>query len=118
MASATNSRFPLIAYLLTIPLLLAIGTFYTALHEPLNTLRWVGIGIVMLACSASNLLYFIPVKWPALRFLAPGLICIAAFYLLNGGSSVERSFSTSFGVINLSLGILWLLINLSRQKNS
>ncbi|MFN8300147.1 MAG: hypothetical protein U0T75_13675, partial [Chitinophagales bacterium] len=54
--------------------------------------------------------YFIPVKWWSLRLLMPGLLCIAAFYLLNGGSSVERSFSTSFGVINLLLGCLWLLV--------
>ena len=110
MPLKANSRFALIAYLITTVLLFAIGTCYPAMHEPLNTLRWVGIGIVMLACSLINLLYFIPVKWWSLRLLLPGFICIAAFYLLNGGSSVERSFSTSFGLINLLLGCAWLLI--------
>jgi hypothetical protein len=105
-----NKGFDIVrSYLITIALLFGVGMVWTIAKYELDIIRFVGIFMAVGACSVINLIYFLPTKKLSLLLLTPGILSILIFLLIQG-SNVERTFFTSFGIINLLIGIMWLII--------
>jgi hypothetical protein len=105
-------------YFLTLLVLLVGGIWWicTCFHPGL--LRFIGLLMALLACAGFNLLYFGPIRKAFVRFLLPGILTAFICLFLITGSQVEEKFFTFFGLLNLGLGTLWLIIHFLKKTKT
>jgi hypothetical protein len=102
-------------YFISLILLLVGGLMWVFLHYEPNILRMIGLLMAVFICGIINLTYFLTIFNLFIRLILPGMICLVLFILFNQGSTVEQTFFSFFGVLNLLIGIGWFI---SKKINS
>jgi hypothetical protein len=105
-------------YFLTLFVLLAGGIWWIFTNFYPELLRFIGLLMALLGCAFFNLLYFGPIRHALVRFLLPGILTAFICLFLITGSQVEEKFFTFFGLLNLALGALWLIIHFLKKTKT